>query len=125
MQITEIHVDFKATVSDGNYGNETYTVAFTATVLEGEGEQSAVAHLAGLAREHVYAALKHSPRDGIREALETEEERLARYERQRQEREARYARQRAESLARAQREQVSDDEAEEDSDDEDDEGSPF
>ncbi len=79
MQITEIHVDFKATVSDGNYGNETYTVAFTATLSPDEGQHSAVVHLAGLAREHVYGALKHSPRDGIRYALETAEEQERRY----------------------------------------------
>ncbi len=88
MNVTEIHVEFKKTVSDGNYGNETYSVSFTAQLDEGEQGDTAARDLALLAREHVTTRLKESQNEGIRYAMETPEEREARYAKEREEREA-------------------------------------
>lgn len=97
MDITTVHVDFKATISDGNYGNETYTIAYTANVDAEESAGEAVETLARLAREHVYAQLKQSPRDGVRQALETAEEAEIRSARERAEYEATQERRRQHS----------------------------
>jgi hypothetical protein len=88
MQITTIHVDFKKTVSDGSYGNETHSVGYTVSVAEGDDTAALTADLGQTAREHVYARLKESQNEGIRYAMETPEEREARYQREREEREA-------------------------------------
>ena len=47
MEIREVRVEFKKTVSDGNYGNETYSVVFTSTLDEPTDEAQEIAfHLA-------------------------------------------------------------------------------
>lgn len=107
-EVKEIHVEFRKTVSDGNYGNETYSVAYTATMTPevdaldaGTGAPFARAvELANMARAVVYERLKASPNEGIRSAMETTEEREARYARERQEAKERQERERAEREAR-------------------------
>lgn len=74
-----MHVDVQALISDGNYGNERLTVGYTAGLAEGEDASEATVTLVSVAREHVYAAAKHSPREGIRHAMETPDEQTRRY----------------------------------------------
>jgi hypothetical protein len=93
MQITEIRADYRKTVSDGNYGNETHAVAITAT-LGDEDVQEAAATLARIAEEHVIGTLKRSQNRGIRRALMTDEEREADYAAEHEEQQRRWRAQR-------------------------------
>ncbi|MGH2356301.1 MAG: hypothetical protein ACRDJN_32245 [Chloroflexota bacterium] len=86
--IREVRVEFRKTVSDGNYGNETFSASYTVVLAEGEDGGGVTQALCVQLREHVYARLKESPNAGIRQALETPEERQARYEAERAQYEA-------------------------------------
>lgn len=72
-------MDVQALISDGNYGNERVTVGYKAEIAEGEDVSESTFTLVALAREHVYTAAKHSPREGIRHAMETPDEQTRRY----------------------------------------------
>ncbi|HEV2123203.1 MAG TPA: hypothetical protein VGW38_10565 [Chloroflexota bacterium] len=101
MNVTEVTVEFKKTVSDGNYGNETFSVSYTAAIDEGEDANFAIEALTEQAREHATRRLKESQNEGIRYAMETPEEREARYAKEREEREAERRRREAARLATA------------------------
>lgn len=92
-----IHVQFRKTVSDGNYGNETHEVSYTVTAPETE---DCTVELQQRAESAVLARLKASANEGIRLALMSEEERDAHYEAQRRERERRYEAERAARAAK-------------------------
>jgi hypothetical protein len=90
-EIREVRVEVRKTVSDGSYGNETASVAFTATVGEDvsfTAGASLALQLTGLAHDTVLSRLRGSTNEQIRMALETPEEREARQTRERAEREA-------------------------------------
>lgn len=96
MNITEVHVEYKRTVSDGSYGNETYSVSYTAALEPEDDSVAAVEALTEQAHERVTTRLKESLNEGIRYAMETPEEREARYAKEREEREAERRRREAE-----------------------------
>jgi hypothetical protein len=87
-----IRVQFRKTVSDGNYGNETHEVSYT---LPAPATEDYTVELQRQAESAVLARLRASTNEGIRLALMTEEEREAYYKAQREERERRYAAERA------------------------------
>jgi hypothetical protein len=130
-EVKEIQVGFRKTVSDGNYGNETHEARLTVTVAEGETATDWLRSLSTMLEDHVNCCFKQSRNDGIRYAVETTEEREARYKREAEERKARLQQERAEREARlaadAAREAASlfigddDEDDEDDGDDEDDE----
>ena len=98
MRVTEVKVQFEALISDGQYGNERVSIGMTAALPEQAGETEAhvaAMHLTDRCREAAYARLKQSPRDGIRHALETEEERERRYIFERAKDKAEYAQRQA------------------------------
>lgn len=93
MKITEIRVECQKMVSDGAYGNERFTVSYTVS-FDGEGVDEGQTVAAALtdtrvlldgAYDVVLLRLKRSISAGIRESLETREEREARWEQERQE----------------------------------------
>jgi hypothetical protein len=88
-EVKEVQVEFTKTVSDGNYGNERHTVGLTVTVAEGETAADWLRSLSTMLEDHVNFCLKQSRNEGIRYAMETTEEREARYQREAAEREAR------------------------------------
>ena len=89
MEVREVRVEVRKTVSDGDYGNETFTVAYTATLAPEDSETTEAHELAAAAYEVVLSRLKRSVSERVREALETRDEREARWkaesERRRQE----------------------------------------
>lgn len=129
MQVEQIRVEFTKTVSDGSYGNERHTVGLTVTVAEGETAMDWLHSLSAMLEEHVNSRLKQSRSDGIRSAVETTEEREARYARERREAKARWEREHAERearLAEGARAVLTDEPGDDDSDDDDDDdGTPF
>jgi uncharacterized Zn finger protein len=87
-EIREVTVEFRKTVSDGSYGNETYSVRFTATPDADEPWTGVAFRLAHKAHDTVLSRLRGSTNEQIQYALMTPEEREARRERERAEREA-------------------------------------
>lgn len=85
MQITEIRGEFRKTVSDGNYGNETYSITLTATTGEGESPTQVALDLADRARAVVEQRLRTSNDRNIRRAVMTNKEREADYDAEREE----------------------------------------
>ena len=80
MEVREIRVEFKKTVSDGNYGNETAQVGFTISLDKSvESYLEVAAELTGQASDEVLRILHNSTSEGVRNALETKEEREARW----------------------------------------------
>lgn len=89
-----MRVDYGRTVGDGQYGSERLTVGITAT-LDGPLDpnhpfdqarlRDIAADLTQELRSVVLEELKHSPSEGVRQALETREEREARWDRERDE----------------------------------------
>lgn len=133
MQITEIRAEFRKTVSDGSYGNETASVTLVAQVQAGENTAAVQAALANQARDEVLRQLRASHNAEIARALETPEEREARRAREREELEIRRRKWEAERLEREARLaqgasagaldlEGDGDEDDTDTDDEDDEG---
>jgi nucleoid-associated protein YgaU len=99
--VKELQVGFRKTVSDGNYGNETHEVRITVTSWEEEELVTEVlAKLSKGLEDHVNALFKQSPNENIRYAMESTEERVARYKREAEERKARFQQERAEREAR-------------------------
>ena len=86
MELREVRVEFRRTVSDAAYGNETYSVAFTATVDVDEAPRAVAFHLAAEAHKVVMSRLRGSTNEQVCRAVETPEERPARQERERTER---------------------------------------
>jgi hypothetical protein len=99
-QVTELQVGFRKTVSDGSYGNETHEARLTVTVAEGESGVAFLRSLSLALEDHVNDRFRQSPNEHIRYAMETTEEREARYQREAAEREARRQQERAEREAR-------------------------
>lgn len=88
MDVREVTVECRKMVSDGAYGNETYTVIFKAVAPEGDTRGWALETAESLAEEAyalVVDRLKQSISAGIRESLETRQEREARWDRERAE----------------------------------------
>jgi hypothetical protein len=75
MQVTEVRAEYRKTVSDGNYGNETFSVALVGAVAEGEMAVTAAEGLTDLARRIVISELRRSANEHIRRAMMTPEER--------------------------------------------------
>ena len=131
--VREVKVEFRKTVSDGSYGNETYSIAFTATLDELTDQAQEIAFtLADQAHAEVLAHLRASTSEAIRRALETPEEREARQQRERAEREAERERWRlqaekeeAERVAQYGQLRGPDASDEEDEEDDDDRPAPF
>ncbi len=71
MQISQVTVEFRRTVSDGNYGNETAAMQFTIDIDRESGEDPQFVGKIALsaARAHVLAELKESGSLNIRRAL--------------------------------------------------------
>jgi hypothetical protein len=88
-RIDEVRVEYGRTVTDGNYGSERLAIAYTAQIEDGEVAEAIAARLVYEAREAVTAFLKHSEVEGVRLALETPQEREARWARELAERNAR------------------------------------
>jgi hypothetical protein len=84
MEIREVRVECRKLVSDGAYGNEQYSVALTATIDEEATWNESAHRLATQAYDIVLAHLKTSRSDGVRDALETREEREARWDHERE-----------------------------------------
>jgi len=82
VEVREIRVEFKKTVSDGDYGNETYAVAFTVALDESADYLEFASELSGQASDVVLERLKDSTSEGVRSALETPAEREARWKRE-------------------------------------------
>jgi Golgi nucleoside diphosphatase len=99
-EVRELQVGFRKTVSDGNYGNEQHEARLTVTVAEGETAMDWLRSLSTMLEDHVTFCFKQSRNDGIRYAMETTEEREARYKREAEERKARLQQERAEREAR-------------------------
>jgi hypothetical protein len=99
-EVKELQVGFRKTVSDGQYGNETHEARLTVTVAEGETATDWLRSLSTALEDHVNFCLKQSRNESIRYAMETTEEREARYEREAEERKARLQQERAEREAR-------------------------
>jgi hypothetical protein len=99
-EVKEVQVGFRKTVSDGQYGNEMHEARVTVTVAEGETATDWLRSLSTMLEDHVNFCFKQSRNDGIRYAVETTEEREARYKRQAEERKARLQQERAEREAR-------------------------
>ena len=104
MQVTDISAEFRKTVNDGNYGNETATVRLSAQLAEKESAPSLAAYLLDQARGHVLHQLRSSDNENVVNALETREERALRRLREREESEERQRRWREEEEVRRQRE---------------------
>jgi len=81
MDVREVRVGFRKTVSDGQYGNETYEVSLYADLSQDEdADPVGTGHfLAGLARVLVLEHLARSKSDAVRDALMTADEREARW----------------------------------------------
>jgi len=77
-QVTQITVEYRRMVSDGNYGNETYSLIQTATIAPEDDPQLVAANLAAESRAVVLGRLRESQNDQVRYALETREEAEAR-----------------------------------------------
>ena len=86
-----MRVAFKKTVSDGAYGNETAQVDFVVTVAEDESVEASTHDLLDQAHDAVLDRLKASENEGVRAALETREEREARWVKEQDELRARRA----------------------------------
>ena len=81
LEIREVRVEARKMVSDGAYGNEAYTVGFTAAVGGDVALEATLEELTQLG-ERAYAIvldrLRASISQGIRESIETRDEREAR-----------------------------------------------
>ncbi len=83
MKITQIEVSYGRTVSDGNYGSERAKVALTSSVGEDEDYREVFTRLADQATDMAIAKLKQSTSERVLAAVETPEEREARWDRER------------------------------------------
>jgi hypothetical protein len=100
VRVEQIRVEFTKTVSDGSYGNERHMAGLTVTIAEGETAVDWLRSLSTAPENHINFCFKQSRNDGIRYAVETTEEREARYQREAEERKARLQQERAEREAR-------------------------
>lgn len=83
MRITVVQVEYGRTLSDGKYGSERASVALTSEVAEGE-DFRAIADLLGDEATHLtIGRLKRSTSEAVLQALETPQEREARWDRER------------------------------------------
>lgn len=96
MRVEAIHVEYGRTVGDGNYGSERLSAGMTVRLDppldpmvgdDREQQRSAVLALTNDLRFLVLGELKHSESEGVRLALESEEEREARWAQERAARE--------------------------------------
>lgn len=69
MKITQATVDFKKTVSDGNYGNETANVQYVVQIDDGEDPEEVVRQVITRARGRAIAELNGSESISVRRAL--------------------------------------------------------
>jgi len=95
MKVTEIRVEFRKTVSDGNYGNETFSASLTGVCAQDDDAVAEAHLLCEDARHVVLGQLRQSQSPRIQRALETPEEREARVRREEEE----YAEQRRQQIA--------------------------
>jgi pyruvate-formate lyase-activating enzyme len=113
-ELKEIHIGFKKTVSDGSYGNETHEARLTVTPTaadDGVDVRKVLELFATILEGHVNSRFRQSPSDHIRYAMESPEEREARYKREAEEREVERERRRAERDARLAAEDADDDDS--------------
>ena len=77
MDITSVSVGYSRKLSDGNYGSEEVSVAYTAPVAEGQRPAGLTKELVNLAREAALAQLRDSTARTVRLAASamTEDER--------------------------------------------------
>lgn len=69
MRVSQVTVDFKKTVSDGNYGNETANVQYVVLLDEGEDADQVVREVITRARGRAMAELGGSESLSVRRAL--------------------------------------------------------
>ena len=69
MRVSQVTVDFKKTVSDGNYGNETANVQYVVLVDEGEDPDQVVREVIQRARGRAIEELSGSESISVRRAL--------------------------------------------------------
>ena len=84
MKITEVRVEYGRTVSDQQYGSERASVGLTSTVAEGEDWKQLFQELAEEATAAAIARLKQSTNEQVKQAVETPEEKEARWDRERE-----------------------------------------
>ena len=73
MRVTSVSAEFRRTVSDRNYGNESAQAAMTAEIEEGEDLAVAQAALLAECRAQVFTTLSNSPSLQVRLSLRREE----------------------------------------------------
>src|SRR5262245_66473907 len=83
MRVREVSLEFKKTVSDGNYGNETYSVAYTAVLDEHDDHGDDAVLMATRAHDVVLERLRASTSEVLRQNLESPAEAEARRDRER------------------------------------------
>jgi hypothetical protein len=88
MDVGEVRVSFRKTVSDGNYGNETYEVTQSGQPETEADRARLTEYLADLCRTFVVERLRRSANETVREALLTPAERQVAWRTQREARRA-------------------------------------
>ncbi len=96
MKVTGVTVTYERKVSDGQYGNEGYSVTLSAEVVDGDLSIKAAEELAIEARGVVTYRLKNSDNEHIQHAMETKQEQEERRQREHAEWEVGEATRRAE-----------------------------